>query len=84
MHVFPWMLSIVGVTAMLIVGRGVWWGWSIAFANECLWIAYALATQQRGFILGAVCYGAVNLTNAHRWLVAQEGAHNDDYSSHSG
>lgn len=64
----PYLLSIIGVTGMLVIGRGYWWGWAIAFFNECLWVVFAIATRQYGFILGAAFYGTVNAYNAHRWL----------------
>jgi len=63
----PYVLSAIGVTAMLIIGAGRWYGWIIAFANECLWLGFAFATKQYGFIVGATVYGSVNAYNAHRW-----------------
>jgi len=63
----PYILSVIGVAGMLVIGRGYWWGWVIAFVNECLWVAFAVATRQYGFILGAAFYGTVNAYNAHRW-----------------
>lgn len=63
----PYILSIIGVTALLIIGRNHWAGWILAFTNECLWIGFAITTKQYGFILGAVFYGTVNAYNAIRW-----------------
>lgn len=63
----PYILSIVGVTGMLVIGAGRWWGWVIALANECLWLGFAIVTQQYGFIIGAAIYGTVNAYNAMRW-----------------
>lgn len=63
----PYVLSVIGVTAMIAIGRGHWWGWAIALMNECLWVGFAIATRQYGFILGAAFYGTVNAYNAHRW-----------------
>jgi len=64
---WSWILSIVGVTGLYLVGRRHWWGWCIAFINECLWCIYAVTTEQYGFILGAVAYGFIHLVNATRW-----------------
>lgn len=55
---------------MLVIGTHRWWGWLIAFTNECLWVAFAVATRQYGFILGAAFYGTVNAFNAYRWRTA--------------
>lgn len=65
--VFPYILSVLGIAALLTIGRGHWWGWGIAFTNECLWIMFAITTEQYGFLLGAFAYGAVNVYNAVRW-----------------
>ena len=66
-QLWSWVLSAVGVTGLLVVGRRKWWGWVVAFTNECLWVGYALATRQYGFIFGALAYGSVHLHNAWRW-----------------
>jgi hypothetical protein len=73
----PYVLSIIGVTALVIIGRGHWWGWVIAFGNECLWVVFALTTHQYGFILGAAVYGSVNIYNARRWRSGLTGAPHD-------
>lgn len=65
---FPYLLSTLGVTALFVIGRGLWWGWLVALTNECLWVFFALATGQHGFLLGAFVYGIVNAFNAVRWL----------------
>lgn len=63
----PYILSVIGVCGMLVIGSHRWWGWCIAFVNECLWVAFAVATRQYGFILGATFYGTVNAYNAYKW-----------------
>jgi hypothetical protein len=65
--IMPYILSVIGVIGMLCIGSGKWWGWAIAFGNECLWIAFAVTTKQYGFIVGAAFYGTVNAFNAFRW-----------------
>ena len=66
-EVMPYVLSVIGVMAMLTIGRNHWYGWAIAFTNECLWLIFAITTTQYGFILGAAIYGAVNAYNAYNW-----------------
>lgn len=39
----------------------------LAWCNECIWVAFAVATQQYGFILGAIVYGTINMANAIVW-----------------
>jgi len=39
----------------------------ILCVNECLWIAYALATDQYGFIAMAIAYAAVYIKSYIHW-----------------
>ena len=56
MQYWSWLLAVIGVTGIFLVGRKTIWGWLILCVNEVLWIAYALATDQYGFIAMAVAY----------------------------
>lgn len=61
------LLTAVGVTGLWVAGRRSAWGWVIGLAAQVLWIAYAVATQQWGFILSALAYGFIYARNAYRW-----------------
>jgi hypothetical protein len=61
---WSWILGILGVTGLWLAGKQVWWGWLITLINEILWITYAIATGQYGFIFMAICYAMVYLRNA--------------------
>jgi hypothetical protein len=64
---WSWVLAAIGVTGIFLVGRKTIWGWLILCVNECLWIAYALATDQYGFIAMAVAYAAVYIKSYIHW-----------------
>ena len=64
---WSWILAAIGVTGIFLVGRKTIWGWLVLCVNECLWIAYALATEQYGFILAAVAYGIVYIKSFMHW-----------------
>jgi hypothetical protein len=64
---WSWILAAIGVTGIFLVGRKTIWGWLILCVNECLWIAYALATDQYGFIAMAVAYAAVYVKSFLHW-----------------
>jgi hypothetical protein len=64
---WSWVLAAIGVTGIFLVGRKTIWGWLILCINECLWIAYALATDQYGFIVAAVAYGIVYIKSFIHW-----------------
>jgi hypothetical protein len=62
-----WVLAIIGVTGIFFVGRKTIWGWHVLLFNECLWIGYAIATQQFGFIFSALAYAAVYVRSYIHW-----------------
>ncbi len=64
---WSWILAAIGVTGIFFVGRKTIWGWLILLLNECIWIAYALATDQYGFIVMATAYAAVYIKSYISW-----------------
>lgn len=63
-----WGLVLFGVAGTFLAGRGVCWGWLLLAALQPLWISYAVATGQYGFIVGAVAYGAAQMNGFVRSL----------------
>ena len=64
---WSWILMSVNLTAMVLVGRRLWWAWLVAVVAECLWLVYGYTTQQWGFSVFAMVFGAVYLRNAYAW-----------------
>ena len=64
---WSWVLTAVGVTGLYFAGRKVWWAWLIGLGAQVLWLAYAIATQQWGFIVSAAAYGWIYTRNARLW-----------------
>lgn len=64
---WSWVLACIGIAGIFLVGRKTIWGWLILCVNECLWIAYALSTDQYGFIFMAVAYAAVYIKSFIHW-----------------
>jgi hypothetical protein len=64
---WSWILVAIGVTGIFFVGRKTIWGWLILCVNECLWIVYAVMTDQYGFIVGAIIYGIVYVKSFLHW-----------------
>ena len=64
---WSWVLAVIGVTGIFLVGRKTIWGWLILCVNECLWIAYALITDQYGFIAMSLAYAAVYIKSFLHW-----------------
>lgn len=64
---WSWLLTVVGVTGFVLAGRKIWWAWYINIGCQALWMSYAIATRQWGFIVAAVIYTVVFTQNAVRW-----------------
>jgi len=62
-----WVLALIGVSGIYFVGKKTLWGWFVLLFNECLWVAYALTTNQYGFIFAAIAYGAVYIRSYLHW-----------------
>lgn len=65
-------LAAVGILGIWLAGKKNLWGWAIGFGAQLLWIVYAIATTQYGFILSAVAYGAVYANNWRKWRTQDE------------
>lgn len=61
------VLAAVGILGLYVAGRKLWWGWLIGLGAQALWLAYAIVTEQWGFLLSAVAYGWVYGRNALAW-----------------
>ena len=64
---WSWVLAVIGVAGIFFVGRKTIWGWLILLFNEFLWIAYALVTDQYGFIFSALAYAVVYIKSYMKW-----------------
>ncbi|WFE44997.1 hypothetical protein [Verrucosispora sp. WMMD1129] len=64
---WSWALTLIGLTGWWLTGRRLWHGWAVSLAVQALWLAYALATGQYGFIVAALSYGAMAALNLRRW-----------------
>jgi hypothetical protein len=67
MEIWSWVLAAIGVSGIFFVGQKTIWGWLILLANECLWIIYAVTTQQYGFIFAALAYATVYIRSFLHW-----------------
>jgi len=64
---WSYLLTAVGVLGLYLAGRRYWWAWLVGLVAQVLWVAYAVATEQWGFIVSAFAYGWVYARNAWRW-----------------
>ena len=59
---WTWALTGLQVTALWVAGRGQAWGWMVGSAVQPGWIAYALLTDQLGFVIGCAISTGVQLS----------------------
>lgn len=64
---WSWILTAVGVTGLFLAGSKNKAGWALGLGAQLLWISYAIATEQWGFIASAFAYGWVYTRNWLRW-----------------
>jgi hypothetical protein len=67
MEYWSWVLAAIGVAGIYFVGKKTIWGWFVLLFNEIIWVAYAIVTQQYGFIVSAVAYAAVYIRSYLHW-----------------
>jgi hypothetical protein len=64
---WSWLLMLVGVTGLWAAGSKKSWGWALGIFAQVLWILYALASKQYGFLFSAIAYGTVYVRNYRIW-----------------
>ncbi len=64
---WSWLLTAVGVTGLFFAGSKRKVGWVIGLGAQVLWLAYAVTTQQYGFLVSAFAYGLVYARNWLKW-----------------
>lgn len=64
---WSWILTAVGVFGLYLAGKKNKAGWAVGIGAQALWIAYALSTNQYGFLVSALAYGWVYSKNFLAW-----------------
>ena len=65
--IWSFVLAAVGILGIYIAGKNNKYGWAIGLGAQVLWICYAIATTQYGFIFSAIAYGYVYGWNFYKW-----------------
>jgi hypothetical protein len=64
---WSYLLTGVGITGLYLAGRRKAWGWAVGIGAQSLWVTYAIATHQWGFIVSSVAYTVVYTKNFLAW-----------------
>lgn len=65
--IWPFVLSALGVLGMYLAGKKLKSGWAVGIFAQVVWIVYAIATGQWGFIPASIAYGYVYIKNWCTW-----------------
>lgn len=65
---WSYVLAAGGIFGIWLAGRNNYWGWALGLAMQAIWLAYALATRQYGFIITALGYGWVYWVNLRKGM----------------
>jgi hypothetical protein len=58
---WPWLLTGLQVLSLWAAGRRHWWAWLLGGSVQLPWIAYAVMTEQIGFIPGCAISASVQI-----------------------
>ncbi|WGH21755.1 hypothetical protein SEA_INKED_70 [Arthrobacter phage Inked] len=75
-QILTWIMTTVGLTGFLLVGKKIWWAWYINLGVQILWAIYALVTGQPAFLASAVTYFLIFALNAFKWTRDERKARN--------
>ncbi len=67
MEYWSWILTAFGIFGLWVAGSGKSWGWLVGVGIQAVWIAFAIATEQYGFIVSALAYSFVYGRNYRKW-----------------
>lgn len=64
---WSWVLTAAGLSGLILAGQRKAVGWALGVLTQVLWISYAVATSQWGFIVSALAYATVYARNWISW-----------------
>ncbi len=65
--IWSFALMAIGVLGIYLAGKKNKYGWAVGAFAQILWIIYAIATSQYGFIISALVYGWMYIKNFISW-----------------
>lgn len=66
-QLWSWVLAAIGILGIYLAGKKNSIGWLIGVFAQLLWLAYAIASHQWGFLLTAFAYGGIYIKNWISW-----------------
>lgn len=66
-QLWSWALAAIGVSGVFLTTKKLYAGFVVGVLVQLLWISYAIASSQYGFIASALAFGWVNALGWYRW-----------------
>jgi hypothetical protein len=66
-ELWSYLLAALALFTSWQIGRKKAWPWLLAAGTQLLWVAYALVTEQYGFIASAFAFLVMNMHNYVKW-----------------
>lgn len=68
---WSWVLTAIGIFGLYVAGSKRSWGWLVGLGAQVLWMAYAIQSEQYGFLVSALAYGFVYGRNFLAWRASR-------------
>ena len=69
---WSWGLTAIGVFGLYLAGKKFAFGWAVGIVAQLLWFAYAIVTEQWGFLVSSFAYGFVYIKNFRSWRKVED------------
>lgn len=64
---WSYILPPIGIIGIILQGRKNRWGWIVGIFAQVIWVTYAAATRQWGFLPQSIIYGLIYAWNFIDW-----------------
>ena len=67
MDLWSFILAGLGIAQITLTGKKKRIGWLVGLLTSCIWMVFAIVTQQYGFAISSVIFGYIHIKNWLAW-----------------
>jgi len=67
MDLWSFILAGLGIAQITLTGKKKRVGWLIGLLTSCIWMVFAIVTQQYGFVVSSIIFGYIHIKNWLAW-----------------